>query len=130
MFDVQFSSDDDFDDDLPKNMLVYKTDKTEKDLKEETKDDFDDIEPYDPRFNLLNYVDEFKMKKSDAGNKVFYTEDDLEIELLHKIGKGAFCVVYKAIGTYLDLNLSEDGVNPLKIPYAVKKFDRNSLKKK
>jgi len=52
------------------------------------------------------------LKKNEAGNKVFYTEDDLEFELLYKIGKGAFCTVWKAIGTYQNI-LSEDGINKL-----------------
>jgi serine/threonine protein kinase len=40
------------------------------------------------------------MKESPDGNKVFYMEDDIEFELLKKIGEGGFCKVYKAIGTY------------------------------
>lgn len=97
---------------------------------EETKNDEpEDEEPDDPRFNYLLIFDEFKMKKSEADNKVFY-EEYHEFELLKKIGQGAFCTVYKAIGTYLNMDLSEDGVNLLKIPYAVKVFDRVSLKKK
>jgi hypothetical protein len=78
----------------------------------------------------LNEINEFKLKKNEAGHKVFYTEDDLEFELLQKIGEGAFCIVWKAIGTYQNMDLSEDGINKLKIPYAVKVFDCNKLRKK
>lgn len=69
------------------------------------------------------------MKKSDDGNKVFYMEDDIEFELLKMIGEGGFCKVYRAIGTYLNC-FEDDGVTPEKIPYAVKVFDRNELKRK
>lgn len=97
---------------------------------EETKDEpEDEEEPDDPRFNTLIFYDEFTLKKSEADNKVI-CEEHHEFELLKKIGQGAFCTVYKAIGTYLSMEVSDDGVNLLKIPYAVKVFDRVGLKKK
>jgi len=63
---------------------------------EENKDDDEEESP----FNELQICDDFKMKESPDGNKVFYMEDDIEFELLKKIGEGGFCKVYKAIGTY------------------------------
>jgi len=85
-FEVQFSSDeDDLDDYLPKNMPLYSTTKKQEDDNEENKD-LPDEEVLDDRLKELIVIDNFKIKKNESGNKVFYTEDDLEFELLHVIG--------------------------------------------
>jgi hypothetical protein len=90
--------DDDFDDDFPENIPKSQPKPVKEDTPEEEKHE---EEEEDPRFNRLQICDEFKLKESPAGNKVFYNEDDIEFELLKLIGQGGFCKVYHAMGTYL-----------------------------
>lgn len=52
-----------------------------------------------------------------------------EVELIKVIGEGSFCKVWSAIGTYQNV-FEDDGVTKLKVPYAVKIYDRAELKRK
>ena len=51
------------------------------------------------------------------------------MELIKVIGEGSFCKVWSAIGTYQNV-FEDDGVTKLKVPYAVKIYDRAELKRK
>lgn len=71
----------------------------------------------------------FEIKKNDVGRTVLVIENYTDVELIEVIGQGAFCKVWSAIGTYQNV-FDEDGTTKLKVPYAVKVYDRLNLKNK
>jgi hypothetical protein len=74
-----------------------------------------------PQTRSINWMyGNFTTSKNEKGQEVIEQEDYIKIVIGEKLGKGRFCTVKKAIGTYI----GED----LDVPYAIKIYKKEKLK--